>query len=473
VKGGDDRQRLKDLLIRYRVDAVAFVVQVLQAKPTKQQAMILRAIVEPGARVSLRSGHGVGKTSLLAWIILWQLCLWPHDTRIGCLAPTAHQLYDELWAEIAKWKGQMIQAFAQMLNVHSDRVVVVGREKTSWAAARTARPENPEALQGLHCQNMMILVDESSGVHEKIFEVGEGALTTEGARIILTGNPTRTDGYFYRSHTSDRAHWKTFVFSAVDSELVSKEWVKQMGDRYGKDSDVYRVRVKGEFPKGSADTLIPLELVEAAIGRDIKTETSKRIAGLDVARFGDDANALVIRQGGMLTHVEQWYKQDTMVTTGRAVGAFRRKKLFDRIHVDEIGMGAGVVDRLKELGIPVLGVNVGESAPERDEYMRYRDQLWWAVKEWFEARTCRIDPKLDRDLVNLLVAELTGIKYTYTSSGKIKVQGKREFKEDGIIVFDGLKRSPNIGDALMLTFAEGVVTGGKGTAEIKTEDYPW
>jgi len=317
------------------------------------------------------------------------------------------------------------------------------RPNESFAVARTSRPENPEALQGFHSDNILFLIDEASGVHEKVFQVAEGALSTEGAFVVMAANPTREDGYFYETHHKMRDRWAALHWDGEDSPMVSKAYVEDMQKKYGVDSPIYQVRVKGNFAT-AADGVIPLSWCTAAQEREIQVVSSaKEIWGLDVARFGDDSTALAKRKGNIQVEpTKEWYGKDLMQTAGLI------KMEYDNtpykpvaINVDVIGIGAGVVDRLRELGLPVYGVNVAETSSVEDKYARQRDELWFKGREWLEAKDCKLSPDDDA-----LVAELTTAKYSLLSNGKLKVEGKDEMKKRGI-------KSPNRADAWLLTFA--------------------
>lgn len=440
--------QLSELIAEYKTDPEGFVYDVIKADPDEQQAEILRAVAQPGAHVSVRAGHGTGKSSVESWIILWYLSCFD-DCRIPCTAPSAHQLYDILWAEVAKWRGQMNTLFSQRLLQTQDKIVVRGQERNQFAIARTSRRDQPEALQGFHAENVLFVIDEASAVEDKVFEVAEGALSSAGSRVIMCGNPTRSDGYFFRSHTTDRAHWNCIHMSSERSRFVDKKWSEEMALKYGKDSNVYRVRVLGEFPTQSDDTLIPIDWVTAAVGRDIDIQPAfRRIAGLDVARFGNDANGYVVRQGQVITKIAEWSHCDLMATCGRVAAAYRENKEFDAVYVDVIGMGSGVVDRLQEMGVPAFGINVAESPSGANDgrFMRLRDQLWWAVREWFSGHGCRIEPGLT--LCDQLIAECSGVRYNLTSAGKTVIESKDDMKKRGMA-------SPNLADSLCLTFAPG------------------
>lgn len=420
-----------------------FAREVLGATPTPQQEEAGRALVER-RRLSIRSGHGTGKSAFLAWCVLWfQSCYFP--CKVPCTAPTAHQLGDVLWAELAAWHRQMRERVPELgaeFVWTSERFTLVSNESESFAVARTSRPERPEALQGFHAQNLLFLIDEASGVPEQVFEVAEGALSTPGAFVVMAANPTRQDGYFYESHNRMRDSWAALHWDGEQSPLVSAQYIADMRKKYGEDSPIYQVRVRGNFAT-AIDGVIALELCEAARVREVAPTDAPLVWGIDPARFGDDATGFAVRQGNTQPEpTDQWTNKDTMQTVGiikQRYDAAKRKP--DTITVDVIGIGAGVVDRLRELGLPVSGINVAESAAASDRYNRLRDELWWRGREWLEAKDCRM---ADDDA---LIGELTTPKYSILSSGKIKVEGKDELRKRGVA-------SPNRADAWLLTFAD-------------------
>jgi phage terminase large subunit len=432
-------------IIRWRKGGPAqFAVDVFGATPTDQQWEASRAIVER-RRVSIRSGHGTGKSAFMAWCVLWFMsCYYP--CKVPATAPTSHQLEDILWAEIAKWHAAMRERVPQLANEFEwtkERFYLKSNPNESFAVARTARPERPEALQGFHSENILFLIDEASGVAENVFQVAEGALSTEGAFVVMAANPTREEGYFYDSHHKMRDRWAALHWDGEQSPMVSRQYVDDMRAKYGVDSPIYQVRVKGNFATAT-DGVIPLSLCEAARVREVQPIASAPVIwGLDVARFGDDSTALAKRKGNVqLEPCREWYGKDTMQTAGLIKLEYdSAKEKPSVINVDVIGIGSGVVDRLNELGLPVKGVNVAESASACEQYNRLRDELWFLGREWLEARDCRL---ADDDE---LIGELVTPKFQILSSGKIKVEGKDELKKRGVA-------SPNRADAWLLTFAE-------------------
>lgn len=433
-----------------RADPALFVETVLQATPQKWQRKALDAIAE-NDRVAIKSGHGVGKTAFESWVVLWWL-MTHYPCKVAVTANSAHQLSDVLWTEIDRWARNMPQAFKDLLEFKSDKISLKGAAD-SFAVARTSRRENPESLAGFHSPHMLFVVEEASGVPNIIFETASGALSTPGAKIIMCGNPTRSDGYFYDAFHSDREKWHCITVSCEEGEYVDPKFIDDMGEKYGDESNVFRVRVLGEFPTQSDDVLLPLHLIEDAVTRDVEAgPTTPVVWGLDVARFGGDRSALCKRQGNvMIEPIKTWQNKDLMELAGIVLSEYDAVPYSQRpqaIYIDAIGLGAGLADRLRELDMPAVAVSVSETASLKDRFNRLRDELFWGAREWFEARDCHIPEDAT------LMSELSGIRYKYLSTGKLKVESKDEMKRRG-------QRSPDVADAFVLTFAgQGAVAGG-------------
>ena len=306
--------------------------------------------------------------------------------------------------------------------------------------------------------NVMLVADEASGVPEQVFEAAAGSMSGHNAVTLLLGNPTRSSGFFYDTHNRLSSEWVTFRVSCVDSPRVSTEYVEEMKSRYGEESNAYRIRVLGEFPRSDDDTIISMELIEAAKNRDVApTQYAPMIWGLDVARFGSDSSSLTKRKGNTVTEASRvWRNLDLMQLTGAVVAEYEAQKPEDKpeaIMVDSIGLGAGVVDRLKELGLPAVGINVSESPSfsPNQTYANLKAELWYKCKAWFEKRDCRIpdDPRL--------IAELATVRYTFSSTGKTRVESKEDIKKRGL-------KSPDCGDSLILTFAGDAATAIYGSS---------
>ncbi len=441
----------KKILKKLHNDPVLFVRTVLKAEPQKWQIEALTAVVKSN-KVAIKSGHGVGKSTYLSWLCLWFL-LTRIPAKIVATANTASQLQDVLANDVQKWSKELPKGFLDQLEFKQDRVALKG-SPDSFLSYRVSRRENPEALAGFHSQNMLAVVDEASGIPESIFETSQGTLSTPNAKIVLAGNPTRSSGFFYECFHTMRDSWHCMTVSSKDGEYVSDEFIQDMAKKYGEESNVFRIRVLGEFSTSDDDTLIGLDLVESAVKREVeRDEYAPVVWGVDPARYGDDRTALAKRQGGyLLEKVKTWQGKDLMSTAGIVLSEYEATPYPEKpsqIFIDSIGLGAGLVDRLIELDLPAVGINVAESPALGQKFSRLRDELWWKAREFFEAKDC----KMPDDAT--LIKELTAVKYQYLSSGKLKVEGKDQLKKRGL-------RSPDCADAFLLTFAmHGAFGSGK------------
>ena len=394
-------ERLVSTVDRWRDSILDFVVECLDAQPTKQQEAALKAFSVPGAHVSIRSGHGTGKSTIFAWVALWALvCFW--DVKIPATAPTAHQLEDILFPEIEKWRARMLEPWRSAIQVKSDKVVMDGTP--GFVAARTGRKENPEALQGFHADNLIFLIDEASGIPEQIFEVARGALSTEGARILMAANPTRLTGYFYNSHHKNRDLWTRFQFSCLDSPRVSPAYAKEIAEEYGEDSDMYRVRVLGEFPHASEMQFMPGDVVEAAMGRHLREEMfdfAPVVIGVDVAMFGGDRSVVFLRQGLM------------------------SKMLYQKL------------SSLRLMNRSPIAFYAGEKGLLENCHNR-RTEVWYKMRKWLCDGGAIPDEADLRD-------DLVGPEYSTNSRGQLQLERKQDMKKRGLA-------SPDLADALAVTF---------------------
>lgn len=416
----------------YRDSPVAFVREVLGGDPWAKQEEILEALATR-RRVSVRSAHSVGKTWLAARAVLWFL-----QTRPGSIvvttAPTWHQVKDLLWREI---RSAFVGAQEPLLGACRQAELEIGDR---WFA-RGLSTNEPVRFQGFHSSaGLLFVADEASGIDEAIYETAKGFLTQEGAHELLIGNPNFAAGSFYESQQSDAyAHFHISAQEAP-SWLVSPGWIEERRQEWGEASPAYIVRVSGNFPPQGSDSLFSMTLLEAAQQRTLP-EGEETVIGLDVARFGDDLTVVYVRQGDRIVDRRSWRGNDLMETAGQVV-QLARQWAPQTINVDSIGVGAGVVDRLAELGLPVVGVNVGEAAIESDLYVNRRTEIFFALAARFQQGDIDI-PEDDADLLSELVA----LRYSFTSRGQYKLESKDDLKKR-----TGGK-SPDHADALSLTYA--------------------
>lgn len=445
---------LTDDLIHYIDNPLSFVEDVIGAKPTWQQREVMEEIAVSNA-VAAASGHGVGKTAVEAWVILWFLVMHPFS-RIPCTAPTGHQLEDILWPEIKYWLDK--SEISSQLQWAKTRLSMKGYDDTWFAVPCSAN--KPENLQGFHGQHLFYVVDEASGMDQKIMEVVEGALTNEGAKLLMMGNPTQISGTFFDSFHKDRELFKNFIFSSEDSSLVSSDYCERIARKYGNESDVYRVRVEGKFPRGGINTRINLDEVEAAINNQIE-KAGKIYLGVDPARFGDDESVICYRWGYHVYPMITFQGIDTVRLTGeiiRLLRAIREHGYLEEIEVrvDETGIGAGVVDQLQairnglydtmkifklspreDLHFVVVPVNFG-GAGDKDS-ANFASVMWDRVKNLLPLLQLPNDDRMTKQLVTR--------RYSIAADGRVKIEDKKAMKKRGL-------KSPDRADALCLCVAD-------------------
>lgn len=402
-------------------------------------------------RISIRAGHGVGKSAYLTFVIHWFM-LTHYPCKVPCTANSQSQLFDVLWSELGVWHRCMKPEFKRLLIHKNDRIELSEDPANNFAVARTSRRENPEALQGFHSENVLFVIDEASGIDEKIFEVARGAMSTPGAITVMTGNPTRASGFFHNAFTKNRTRWFTKTVSCYDSTRVDPDYPKEIEEEYGKDSNVWRIRVAGLPPKEDSDAVIPRHLVDLAVGREV-SQVGPEVWGVDVARMGNDRSALAKRRGNVLTEPIKWWREKDAIQLSALIreeyDAAATKPV--EICIDVIGVGAGVVDICASThNLPVRGVNVAERpAIHSDKYERLRDELWFKMKEWFGGYQCSLPKAQSEDvekLMEVFMDEMTSPRFAFTPSGKLKVESKPQMKARGL-------KSPDLAEAFLMTFA--------------------
>lgn len=448
---------MKQAILYYADHPTAFVKDIIQATPDKEQAKILESVAK-NQLTTVRSGHGVGKSTVEAWVVIWFLLTRPFP-KIPCTAPTQHQLFDILWAEISKWirNNPILQ---KDLIWTKEKVYIKGYPEEWFAVARTA--SKPDALQGFHAEEVLYIIDEASGVDDKIFEPVLGALSTSGARLLMCGNPTQLSGFFYDSHHKNRASYTTFHIDGRNSSRVSQDFVQTIIRMYGEDSDVFRVRVAGEFPLQEEDIFIPLSLVEHSIMTEYSIPQKPTLLhiGADIARFGDDKTVIGYKANEKVTFYKKRRGQDTMKTADDIV--LLGEQLVQKyqptepipIKIDDGGVGGGVVDRLRQIKrnqperfwwMEIYPVKFGQ----RIQHKHYYDSTTYmmaVVKKLLQPYDEQGNPKPIELILpddDDMAAQLSGRKYFLTENSKIKIESKKEMKKRG-------RPSPDEADCILL-----------------------
>ena len=310
------RKFFRERIPKYRKDPVLFAREVLLFEPDEWQKAALLDLAE-NPKVAIKSGQGVGKTGIEAVALLWFLCCFPYP-RIVATAPTKQQLHDVLWSEVSKWMSRS-PLLTDILKWTKTYIFMIGNEKRWFAVARTAT--KPENMQGFHEDNMLFIVDEASGIADPIMEAIMGTLSGENNKLLMCGNPTRTSGSFYDAFHGDRSIYCLHTVSSLDSPRTNKQNIASLIRKYGEDSNVVRVRVKGEFPTQEDDVFISLSLIEHCCMLDLPEGAPiERISlGVDVARYGSDETVIAQNVSGKVTFPAVYRGQNLMATTGKIV----------------------------------------------------------------------------------------------------------------------------------------------------------
>jgi hypothetical protein len=452
VSGACSPEFIEYVARTYKDDFTGYRLDILGRKPNPATLELEKSIVV-NKRTAAGTGHGIGKTALGADAIHWFISTRPHPAIVAT-ANTEDQLTTKLWRELNKtnqraknrdwfeWKQSTFTMF---------------KDPTAQAVALAWSEHNPEAFAGTHEDHVLGVFDEASAIARAIFNSFAGAMSTRGARWLLLGNSTRTEGYFYdavhgklkarKEGDEARGFWKSFVIPCSASPFVDPGYIADMERQFGKDSDEYRIRVLGLPPRTDATQFISPALVTAAQERDIPMFYRwPLIVGADVGR--GDRSVLVPRRGRKVSSRIQILNGSR--TTDFARGIVEEIKMYRgeegleaNVVVEELGMGVGVVETIEDMGYAdnVWGVNTGASPNEgnRELYSNLRCEMWGEMKDWLEGN---VELPNNAELFD----DLTVIKKKPNVNGKLRLETKEEMRRRGV-------RSPDVGDALALTFA--------------------
>lgn len=399
------------------------------------------------------SGRGIGKSALVAWLVLWML-----TTRIGgtvlISANTEDQLKKVTWGELTKW-------VAMALNAHWWDIAATKIAPAAWLAELVERDlqkgtrywaaegklwseESPDSYAGPHnMDGMMVIFDEASGIPDSIWPVALGFFTEviPNRFFFAFSNGRRNQGYFFECFGSKRAFWDTENIDARTVEDTDKKFYQEIIDEFGVDSDEARIEVYGDFPKAGDDQFISPYAVDMAMARSKYNDPSAPILiGVDPAR-GGDTTVIAVRQGRDLLSLTRHPGPDTMEVVGWVIDAIEQWNP-DLVVVDEGGVGAGVVDRLKEQKYKqVRGVMFGWKPKNPKKYLNKRAEMWGDMKDWLKTASL-IEYAKDKKLKT----DMTGPKKEPDSSGVLQLESKKKMKARGVA-------SPDSGDAIAVTFA--------------------
>ena len=456
-------------LKRWYRDPLAYVLECVGDVPTHQQAEILKAFQHHNF-VAVKSGHGIGKTRLEGWITNWWL-----DTRalrVPITGPASDQLNNVVFPEVIDVNRRKMSWISKQYETTQDELRYKAFPENWRAILRTARQDNNDALQGFH--RVLFILDEGSGIRDKIFEVAEGAFGDPENYALMMGNPTQLSGYMYNVF-HQKSYWFTLSFSSEDTLTdteyhytyvdplgdvrvitnrgrQTRSWIQNMREKYGLTSNVYRVRVMGEFANIGSDQLIEERWIREVFQRDgLPVKDCKRRMGVDPAWTGEDDTGVVIREGDRVLHAEFWHGFDLVESFNRLKVIWDEWKV-DVAHIDTVGVGAGLYDMFRHamyrgnIGYPVIKVMCSERAPEDKDgdCKTLRDWLWWKSRKFFRMRVVSFSGLPEDAAWKQLRSELLEPTYRIMN-GKVVAESKDDMKKRGL-------RSPNLADALNTTF---------------------
>lgn len=403
--------------------------------------------VEP-IRIAVSSGHGIGKSTLQAWLVDWVMSTRPR-CRGTVTANTNTQLDTKTWAAIQTWTKLCLTAHWFELN--TARMYRKGQRESWFCSPQSCAAENSEAFAGQHAADStsFYVIDEGSAVPDVIYDVAEGGLTDGEPMIFVFGNCTRSSGRFHQvCFGGMRDRWQPIVVDSRHSKFTNKQQIAEWIQDYGEDSDFVRVRVRGLPPAASDLQFIDTATVSAAQRRTVSALSDEPlVCGLDVARGGGDDCVFRFRRGPDAASIqpiripgEQARDSMRLVTVAadvlsRDFGGGRKVAM---LFIDATGIGGPIGDRLRQMGYRnVLDVQFGGQAPD-PKMANMRAFIWSKMREWLRLGQIPADPRLEQDL--------TGPGYGHDKQDRLVLESKEHMKGRGVA-------SPDDGDALALTFA--------------------
>ena len=392
-------------------------------------------------RMATASGRGIGKTTLVAWIVIWILCTRPRSQGT-VTADSWQQLRDRTWGTIQHWLK--LSLFRNWFVVTSDRIHFRSEKESWFVSAQSSKPENAQNFSGQHSatSTSFVIFDEASGVPDRIFEFCEGSLTDGEGMAFMFGNPHRTEGAFHRAvYGSERHRWIHACIDSRDCSLPNKEQIREWEEAWGADSDWFRVNVRGECPRIGATELIPSDVVEAC--RHFKCrdfEGLPKIISCDPARFGDDQTVIGLRQGRKFSILARFRGMDTTQVANRLM-AFMDEHKPDKVVIDADGLGVGVIDPIRSLGLGsrLFDFHGGQRAERSEAYYNFRAECWARMRDWLKNGAEIPD---DRELAQ----DLCGPRYSYSAKSQIQLERKQDMKSRGLA-------SPDSADCLAMSLA--------------------
>jgi hypothetical protein len=452
---GDPVAFVRDCLIwRPGEGPAAYQVEVLAQLPTRR-------------RVAVRGPHGLGKTTLAAWAVLWFALTRDADPEGDWKIPTTasgwRQLVVYLWPEIRKWARRLRWDRLARGPFDPRTELLTLTLKLERGEGFALASDQPATLEGAHARSLLYIFDEAKAIPPATWDAAEGAFAGAGsdtlaeAFALAISTPGEPSGRFYAIHHRQPGYedwWTRHVTrdEAIAAGRMSATWADQRRRQWGATSAVYQNRVEGEFAAQDEASVIPLAWVERANERWRDQQAAGWSTGVPLTSVGVDVGLTAdrtvqaLRVDQVLLELRRLPHQDTMATAGAVVGLLEARG--GRAVIDVIGIGAGVVHRVRELGLPVVPFHAAEGTAVRDRsgelgFVNLRSAAWWALRE-------RLDPAGAEAVAlppdDLLTGDLTAPRWRLTSTGRLQVESKDDITRR-------LGRSPDDGDAVVMAFA--------------------
>ena len=391
---------------------------------------------EPG--ITIKACHGPGKTFIASFCAHHQL-LTRYPQHVVATAPAAHQLKGALLKEFKIHMRKTPRPLQMLFDVKTMDVKYRPNPERSWFSARTAAPHASASIQGVHCEGgyVLIIIDEASEVHENIFQSAGGSMSGDNTTTLLLSNATRTTGTFYDSHHDLDEDWYQVHIDAFHSSFVKKTYAGRVARQYGINSDVYRVRVLGLFPRTGDDVVIGMELLKSSVGREIVIPRHlSMVWALQTARFGNEGTVLIRRSDIHVEEPHKWETQDILTVVENIMEIWEYTPVHDRpaiVICSAAGNGPAISTKLADEGLPMRILNIEELLPNSSRYVDRRSELFVDARDWLYTRDKQLpacpggscvteDGKKDAYCVHRqLIKHIAAIKYSY-SRGRLAVE---------------------------------------------------
>lgn len=460
----DPESRVKEAVLDPKLFAQVF----LNTDIWDTQGEILDSIAN-NPRTAVKACHASSKTFTAAIATLWFLTRYNDEAVVVTTAPTWAQVEKLLWGEI---HSALIRSRISFPKPNQTELRIGPKRYAYGISTLVTKKDEGVRFQGIHAKNVLVIIDEAPGVDPKIWEAVEGARAGGNVRVLALGNPTISSGPFHTAFVDDRTGWRCFTIDGFDTPnlrgisleklldplfepeldknplpyLITRRWVKEKYYEWGPGHPSWEARVRGQFPKQSADSLLSLDWLEEAALREIpEKETDEFTAGLDVAGPGEDETSLTIRRGPRIILHEQTTESDPRGWVLQRLAPY--KEVLKDVNVDCIGIGWGMYQHIKDFKYPANPVNVCESANDKEKYADLKSEFYWGLRlRISQGDFCGL--KDDKT-----IGQLAGIRWKANSRGQVEIESKEKARDRGV-------RSPDRAESIMLAFASRILIYG-------------